>query len=57
MPRGCLHRVAGVCLGGVCPGEFLPGGYLPGGVSGRHPLDRMTDTCKNIILPQLRCGW
>ena len=20
------------------------------------PVDRMTDTCKNITLPQLRCG-
>ena len=27
------------------------------GVSGRHPLDRMTDACENITLPQLRCGW
>ena len=22
-----------------------------------HPVNRITDTCKNITLPQLRCGW
>ena len=30
-------------LGGVCPGAD-------------PPVDRMTDRCKNITLPQLRCG-
>ena len=30
-------------LGGV-PGQVLP------------PVDRITDACKNITLPQLRCG-
>ena len=51
-----------VWAGGV-PG---PGGYLvPGGVYlvlGGYlpryspPVNRMTDACKNITLPQLRCG-
>ena len=52
-PGGCLPR--GVCLpmgvsaqGGVCPG----GGCLPD----THPVNRMTDACENITLPQLRCG-
>ena len=41
--------------GGV-PG---PGVYLvPGGCtwSGTPPVNRITHTCKNITLPQLRCG-
>ena len=44
---------------GVYPeGGCLPRGCLPReGVSARHPpMDRMTDACKNITLPQLRCG-
>ena len=61
---GCLHR-GGVCQegsaqGGVC----LGGGCLPRGVcipactGAAPPVDRMTDRCKNITLPQLhvRCG-
>ena len=60
----------GVCPGGVCleggclPRGCLLGGVCPGGVSapvhtGMHtpPVDRMTDMCKNITLPQLRCTW
>ena len=52
---GCLPR-GGVCLpmgvsaqrGHVC---------LPGGICLPHPtMNRMTDTWKNITLPQLRCG-
>ena len=47
---GCIPactRQKGVCLGGVCPGWC-----------DRHPpVNRMTDRCKNITLPQLRCGW
>ena len=47
-------------LGGV-PG---PGGCTwsgrvpgPGGVPGQlPPINRITDACKNITLPQLRCG-
>ena len=34
----------------------LPGGYLPGGVADTLPVNRMTDRCKNVTLPQLRCG-
>ena len=58
----------GVCPGGCLPGEgvaakgCLPGGCLPRGVSapvhaGIRPfVNRMTDACENITLPQLRCG-
>ena len=48
----------GVYSWGVSP----PGGYARGVVS-QHalrqtpPVDRITDACKNITLPQLRCGW
>ena len=48
-----------VCPGGVWPGVSAQGGVCPGGVCGRPPappVDRMTDRCKNITLPQLRCG-
>ena len=45
LPRGCLP-------GGVCPG--VCGRYRPGQTS--PPVDRMTGRCKNITLPQLRCG-
>ena len=62
----CFGRGGGVCRGGgvsaqrkgVCPGEDLPAGG--GGrclSAGQPPPGRMTDTCKNITLPQLRCGW
>ena len=42
LTRGCLPS-GGVCLGGICPG----------GLSARHqPVDKMTDRCNNITLPQ-----
>ena len=55
VPRGCLLS------GGSAPGEcLLPGGLLPGGVCSGEclppPMNRMTDRCKNITLPQLHCG-
>ena len=52
------------CLGGVPNGGGVPawrGVPAQGGVS-KHalrltpPVDRMTDACKNITLPQLHCG-
>ena len=45
-PGGCTWSQGGVPgpRGGV-PGQVLP-----------HPVDRITDACKNITLPQLRCG-
>ena len=48
--------------GGVC---LVWGGGVPdlrGGLASQHavrqtpPVDRITDTCKNITLAQLRCG-
>ena len=56
----CLPR-GGVCWRAVCPGGVFPGcvcpewsaqeGVCPGEVSARHPpVDRMTNTCKNITL-------
>ena len=53
LPVGCLPRGRGVSALGRC----LLGGCLAGGVMHPPPpVDRMRDTCKNIILPQLRCG-
>ena len=59
---GCTCPGAGVpaqggyaCPGGViergctCQGVCLPGGYLPRYSS---PVNRMTDRCKNITLPE-----
>ena len=47
---GVVHLVQGwgvyLVRGGVCSGG---GQVLP-------PVNRITDTCKNITLPQLRCG-
>ena len=62
----CSSRLLGrECLsGGVCLGaEGLSGGVYPGaGVcmpactwTDTPPVDRMTDTCENITLQQLRC--
>ena len=47
--RGCLVR--GVCLvrGGCVPG---PGGWYPSMHWGRPPVNRITNRCKNITLPQ-----
>ena len=42
----------GVCLGGCLPRE----GVCPGGVCETPPVNRITDRCKNITLPQLCCG-
>ena len=52
----------GVCAsGGVCfPGGCASGGCTSGGCFRCIPacsVNRMTDRCKNITLPQLRCGW
>ena len=67
LPRGvgCLSRGVGLSAkGGVSAWGKSARGCLPRGVgvsargvSARHPsVDRMTDRCKNITLPQLRCG-
>ena len=47
--RGCLLR--GGCL---LPGEGWR--WYPSMHWGRPPVNRITHTCKNITLPQLRCG-
>ena len=57
---GCLLLLGVVCSWGG--GLFLLGGVCSwGGIpactdADPSPVDRMTDTCKNITLPQLRCG-
>ena len=60
LPRGCLPggRVSasgggGVCLGGCLSGGCLPKEYLPRCMLVYTlPVNRITDRCKNIILPQ-----
>ena len=53
LPRGCL----GVCLGGVCLGGCMPWGVSATPPRLTHtPVNRITDACENITLPQLRCG-
>ena len=49
---GCVLSGGGGCVlsGGVC----FPGGVL--GVYPSIPVNRKTDACENITLPQLRCG-
>ena len=57
---GCLP--GGVCLWSQrgCLPRALPGRGVsasgPRGVWHTPPVKRMTDRCKNITLPQLRCG-
>ena len=59
----------GHCPGGLCPRGSLSGGLCPRGVSLSKgvsaqgglpdrdpPVNRMTDMCSNITLPQLLCG-
>ena len=66
--RGCL-LLGGVCSwGGSARGVFAWGGVCSWGRSvcsggipacteaDAPPVNRITDTCKNITLPQLRCG-
>ena len=53
-------RSSGAVEGGVSQhalgGGVCPGGCLPSACWDTPPVDRMTDACKNITLPQLRCG-
>ena len=43
-PVGCIWSEGVYLVRGGVPGQELP------------PVDRITDACKNITLPQLRCG-
>ena len=60
--EGCVCPGGGMSAQGVVSageGGCLPRGvYLPRGclADTPHPVNRMTDRCKNITLPQLRCG-
>ena len=58
IPVGCVSSAAvAVWRGGGLPRGCLPGGVSAGGeVSARPPVNRITDRCQNITLPQLRCG-
>ena len=52
-------RSSGRRVEGVYPNMHWSGGVYPActGRSGvHHPMDRMTDACENITLPQLDCG-
>ena len=58
-PACCPYLPACTARGGSAPGGLLPGGACsggvsPGGVLPLPPVNRMTDRCKNITLPQLR---
>ena len=60
LPRGCLLGVYAQGVG-VCPGGVVPRGWQtpPSPQDQRQtpsPVNRMTDRCKNITLPQLHCG-
>ena len=39
------------------PGSRLPPEQAPRREQALPPVDRITDACENITLPQLRCGW
>ena len=52
-----LYRMEGLIGGSLSvsvQGESLSRRYLP---DRDPPINRITDRCKNITLPQLRCGW
>ena len=52
-----MHWAGGVYRSMHWAGGVSARGCLPEGVSATPPpLDRMTDACENITLPQLRCG-
>ena len=56
LPRGCLPRGVSAWVG-VCPGDIhpLPHYIHPLSIAcwdTHHPVNRITDRCKNITLPQ-----
>ena len=59
-PACCPYLPACTVLGGVWSGGCLPlvgRGCIPAcNGADPPPANRITDTCKNITLPQLRCG-
>ena len=55
----CLGEKGCVGPGESAQGVSLPGGVCPSACWDTHtppPVDRMTDRCKNIALPQLSSG-
>ena len=54
-PGGCLLS-GGLLQGGVCSQggclPLVPGGCIPACNGANPPVNRMTDRCKNITLPQ-----
>ena len=61
--QGCLPRGSAQGEGVSAQGDGVSaqGGVYPRGVSAQEgvadpPVNRMADRCKNITLPQLRCG-
>ena len=46
----------GVCLGVSAQGVFARGCVSQHALGQTPPVDRMTDACENITLPQLCCG-
>ena len=52
---GCLLK--GEAAWGVSTQGVSAWGCLPSACWDIPPMDRMTDACENITLPQLHCGW
>ena len=50
-PGGTWSR--GGCLPDLIPGG---GGGIPACTEAEPPVNRITDGCENITMPQLRCG-
>ena len=58
--EGSLSRRVSIqeslCRGGLCPGVSTCRVSVQGGLPDRKsPVNGITDRCKNITLPQLRC--
>ena len=58
---GCLllgvPALGGSALGDRLGGVPALGGGIPACTEADPPFNRITDACKNITLPQLRCGF
>ena len=51
----CIAQGGGVCSGGCLLWESCSGGGIPACTEADSPIDRMTDTCKNITFANFVC--